>query len=108
MNKEEPAAVSFTFGVFDDTGDDEEIDAYIRDSKNKNTVYSTNQGYKRLDEFFKEKCNNDKRNFWELTNEALNSLMCHFFKKACKKIKKNGDDGLYQPDTLNTFLAEKA
>ena len=31
MNKEEPAAVSFAFDVFYDTGDDEEIEACIRD-----------------------------------------------------------------------------
>ena len=49
---------------------------------------------------------NDTRNFWDLSKEELDQVMCVFFMRAKKidkkSIESSGND-LYQPDTLNSY-----
>ena len=53
-----------------------------------------------MNKFIREIYPNEKRSFWEFNNNELDLLLCQFYMKA-KKLKE--DDGLYQPDTLNSF-----
>ena len=100
----EPMDISFNLNVFADQKVDDEINQFISNSKNKNTVYSTNQGCNRLNEFLKKQYPNESRPFWELSNKQIDTLMCQFFMKAAKKaLKKSSGDNLYEPDTLNNF-----
>ena len=66
---------------------DFEINGFLVNSKSKSTVYSTNNACNRLQVFMKELNLADNRNFYELSNEELDKLMCQFFMNA-EKVEK--------------------
>ena len=88
--------ISFDFGVKISTTPkkinkkrvDEEIEHLITSLKNKNTIYSTNSGCNRLNEFLRKGNAEDERDFTELPPSELDTLMCQFFMNAKKKEKK--------------------
>ena len=83
---------------------DSDIDEFIANSKSKSTTYSTNSACNRLQTFMKKINPSDTRNFYELSINELDQMMCQFFMNAEKvDTKSNGGDTLYQPDTLNSF-----